>query len=991
MILFICLLIKIVYSLPIPGTSYCFGIVSTDPTVCSGHGSCISNDTCHCYTNWIGDKCNETQVCNLNYWSNLTSLPNATYDFAIAEVFGNIYVISGKDESGTVVPTVYIYDSILDTWTVGSPIPIPRYGSTAIVEPIINNIWVIGGINSLGNNVGTIDILDTSLNTWFTSPPYPVPLPVLPTPRAYLGAAVNENYIYVMGGITTTGIVQPVVEIYDFTAWYSLTPLQWQFGINPMPTPRYGLTAIVTSFGFGMIYAIGGVNNLGYVRNEVEVYNKNIPPIPINGIWASDTPIPTARAYLSSVSYQNAYLTNLIYVLGGKDLSSTFGTLEIYDDFYSGWTTGKSMQFKRSNFGMVIRHGLVYQIHAIGGLDENGNALDKHEVYTVPHMCFGYTCDDPDACSGHGICYDYNKCYCDTNYPGTQCNEWECYGIPAGYVYVCSGNGDCVDYDDCSCHVGYFGDQCGQAFSCYGILSNETGVCSDSGDCIATDTCDCDDGYVGDQCTLLYCYGKLSNDTDVCSGHGTCESGGVCNCFIGYQGVECDNWNCFLLSKDNPNVCSGNGNCTSPNNCECELGYGGLRCEIVLDCGLNYWFEGADIPVSRFGAASALYNDNIYVIGGKTITTVLNTVEIYHTSTDTWSVGVSIPTPRAYSSAIEYGGKIYVFGGRKQDGTIENTTAIFNIGTSTWTTGVPMPAKRERMGIVLWNNKIYLVGGQDGFTVDKKEIFRYDPVVDTWNTGLASMDITRNCLAATVYNGNIYAIGGFYTNTMEIYNIGTDSWSYGTSMISPRECLSSAEYNGYFYVFGSAIPSIQTYVEVYSTYTNSWFSGKDVPTGKHSWVLASYNGHLYAASGDSTVDAYDNITEIYSIPYYCDNLPCDDPDVCSNHGYCVGENNCYCESGYLGSECNEWYCGLDINTSPLACNQHGDCIAPGNCSCTSDWTGDECEFMYCFGIRAGVGNIFECSGHGDCVGTDVCNCSGGYSGANCQALPCNDV
>lgn len=41
----------------------CFGIPDSDPTVCSGHGTCIAENTCSCNEGWYGVQCDLPFIC----------------------------------------------------------------------------------------------------------------------------------------------------------------------------------------------------------------------------------------------------------------------------------------------------------------------------------------------------------------------------------------------------------------------------------------------------------------------------------------------------------------------------------------------------------------------------------------------------------------------------------------------------------------------------------------------------------------------------------------------------------------------------------------------------------------------------------------------------------------------------------------------------------------------------------------------------------------
>jgi hypothetical protein len=111
--------------------------------------------------------------------------------------------------------------------------------------------------------------------------------------------------------------------------------------------------------------------------------------------------------------------------------------------------------------------------------------------------------------------------------------------------------------------------------------------------------------------------------------------------------------------------------------------------------------------------------------------------------------------------------------------------------------------------------------------------------------------------------------------------------------------------------------------------------------------------------------------------------------ICSGHGQCVSPNNCSCDSGYTGYECQLISCYGINQTSPNVCSGHGQCISPNNCSCDSGYTGYNCQLNICYGINQVSSNV--CSGRGECVSPNNCSCDSGYTGYECQLSICYGV
>jgi len=76
------------------------------------------------------------------------------------------------------------------------------------------------------------------------------------------------------------------------------------------------------------------------------------------------------------------------------------------------------------------------------------------------------------------------------------------------------------------------------------------------------------------------------------------------------------------------------------------------------------WYLKAPMPLMRRGFATAVYDNKIYVIGGKDESgTATGTLQIYDPLADAWSIRASMPTPRYDLAAAACSGMVYAIGG----------------------------------------------------------------------------------------------------------------------------------------------------------------------------------------------------------------------------------------------------------------------------------------------------------------------------------------
>lgn len=108
----------------------------------------------------------------------------------------------------------------------------------------------------------------------------------------------------------------------------------------------------------------------------------------------------------------------------------------------------------------------------------------------------------------------------------------------------------------------------------------------------------------------------------------------------------------------------------------------------------------------------------------------------------------------------------------------------------------------------------------------------------------------------------------------------------------------------------------------------------------------------------------------------CQLVSCDGVNYCSNHGNCVGPNQCQCASGWTFSDCSVPICN--------GCPTNGICYSPGNCQCPPGTFLPNClppPTPLCEGAD-------NCTGEGICLGADICVCETGWDGFNCSIRKC---
>src|SRR5262249_23128952 len=139
--------------------------------------------------------------------------------------------------------SVTLADPLRDTaWHAGTALPQALLGASAAAESD-GRLFVFGGFTNGSGISNGVEIYDQATRIWSKGSAMPIPV-------AYSSAVAANGQIFLFGGISTSGIPLSTVLVYDPTLD------RWSVSPRNMPTPRYGLAAVLGADG--TIYTFGG-------------------------------------------------------------------------------------------------------------------------------------------------------------------------------------------------------------------------------------------------------------------------------------------------------------------------------------------------------------------------------------------------------------------------------------------------------------------------------------------------------------------------------------------------------------------------------------------------------------------------------------------------------------------------------------------------------------------------------------------------------------
>ena len=286
----------------------------------------------------------------------------------------------------------------------------------------------------------------------------------------------------------------------------------------------------------------------------------------------------------------------------------------------------------------------------------------------------------------------------------------------------------------------------------------------------------------------------------------------------------------------------------------------------VASAPKDSWISKTNMSSTREGLTVTAVDGKIYVIDGYgyvggNFVGETNITQVYDPATDSWINKTSSPTRRCELTATAHHDKIYVFGGRGINNNLLNITEIYSTTTDTWMTGMPMPTARAGLASASIGHKIYVIGGRNTtaprpiggmYVMNTVEV--YDMVTNTWSSA-TSLNKARSDLVAVAHGGKIYAIGGWDgTNvvaTVEVYNPTKDTWTMLTDMPTARSNLVAETKGNTIYAIGGVNDSL-TYLdttEAYNIAKGKWTAKAPMITARSEMDCARIGDKIYVIGG----------------------------------------------------------------------------------------------------------------------------------------------
>jgi hypothetical protein len=283
------------------------------------------------------------------------------------------------------------------------------------------------------------------------------------------------------------------------------------------------------------------------------------------------------------------------------------------------------------------------------------------------------------------------------------------------------------------------------------------------------------------------------------------------------------------------------------------------------------WREGTPLNIPRAGAASVVWDNFIYVFGGKTLNnTILNTVERFDPSTGMWETVKSFNITRYNASAVVFGDSIYLVGGRNASNDVLKKVEYYHPVHNEWYYAQEMRERREGHSVAVFNNRIYAIGGAKDDHSFVEEIEWYiDPTQD-WEKAPFDIPEKRVEFYHAVVRDTFYMFGGIYyglQNELFIKPPLDSVWLMGDTLQNPRAYGATAVLRDQIFIIGGqTYNGITETVEIYDTRTRNYTIGHPLPTARWGMTAVTLDSEIYVMGGFTSSNQPTGLVEIYGEP-----------------------------------------------------------------------------------------------------------------------------
>lgn len=293
-------------------------------------------------------------------------------------------------------------------------------------------------------------------------------------------------------------------------------------------------------------------------------------------------------------------------------------------------------------------------------------------------------------------------------------------------------------------------------------------------------------------------------------------------------------------------------------------------------------WRSAIMPYPSGAATSVVLADGLHYLGGGTNyfgNTRYQDHYVYSVATGIWSATpADVPDNVTWgANGHAYGGQLYLVGGFPNG----NRLRVFDPIGNGWT-NLRMPTDRLDWGCAsgVMGTYLYAFGGYPHATTNAPG-HRYDFAVNRW-FAVAPIPLNHGggSLSSAVVGTRLYVLNGNQddgTTVLQIYDSGTNTWSFGASLLGHLFERAAAAVLGtdVYFVGGAAnhdLPdsapgqpvAVTNRVNIYNTVSNTWTVGPPMMTARMWATAVTYQSELHVFGGFGADINQINSHEVYA-------------------------------------------------------------------------------------------------------------------------------
>jgi alpha-tubulin suppressor-like RCC1 family protein len=951
----------------------CFGQNASDPTVCNGYGQCMMIDTCICYKGYHGTQCT-TLLTGIVYSSGnnnygqlgANSINGNAHVPTQAILFSSISAVevaAGFQWTLVLSKTGVVYSvGMNDAGQLGDGTVLTRWNTISQIGGLLTGVKVVD-VCAGWKHALAIDS-NGKLYSWGYNNDGELG-------NGASGASANSNVpIRVLGDLYNQTVVQVACGTYH-SAVLTFNGTVYTFGygsngqignglttaVNPYPVQVY-LNGVVNYYR--VVQVAAGLTHTTVLGQDGVVYSWGLND---NGQLGD----ATTSQRLSPVISKGALTNNIIVQVSAGGYTSH--AIDINGRLY-GW--GNSANGNIGNGGTTtLTTPTLVTANISAVFDGFGTAVGINMGFAIQAtsklVAFGYG-NDGELGTGR-ISNAVSQTPYNVNFPNRT------------VVFAsASPSHSVVLYDN--------------TVTCFNILPDEPGVCDYHGTCTGIDTCSCSSTYSGTNCNVFTCNGVLSTDPTVCASHGVCMSTDNCVCNTGVTGSNCDIkiFGSVYSLGSNSMYQLGDENLVNTRFAVKTVGYFFNRIVSKVDAGTDY-------------SMGLGLDGNVYVWGSNA-----NSQIVYS------AVGLSTSRSRPYILTTSNdminskAGPLFGFSVRSNGDVWSWGNGFGSGGVPAKLSGLPASTRAKTIAVGAGHGMILTYNG----TLYGAGVNTYSNLGNglyaSSSSALASMGYLANKFFIDVECGDSHCLA--LSNRGEIYSWGYNSRGQlgdGTTVnknnalpvygaLSRKLVIAIAAgyqssfaitIDGSLYAWGGndyGILGIGSTVDQYSPVlvtvpSNAAISSVSVSKNiaGHAVALSTagvaygWGLNTYGQIGDTTT------TSPRTTPTFMNVDPSTGlqlPLTSGNSIVGLAAGNYHTLILVNGTFCN----GI-LSTDTLVCAGRGICVDNDICSCYPGFTGNNCQISICFNTLSTSTSV--CSGNGTCVANNTCVCRQGYTGAMC--------